>query len=355
MGSLILAAALAALSGERNTSGASEDGGPLAAASSTHTVSVEPEAVLAAVGDIRLDGPVGRAMLAHGAKAPTAGVLRWLRGDIVFGNLETAVSERGKKAAKEFTFRAQPKNLKILSEAGFTIVSLANNHSMDFGSQALLDALKALDREKIAHIGAGRNLEEARKPVFLEAGGLKIGFLALTSTFPEEHWAGRKRPGVASSETDRVSAWVREAKASCDVLVVSFHGGEQKAETPNEVQRAFGRAAIEGGADIVVGHHPHVLQAVELRGGRPILHSIGNFLFVSPTPCTRLAVIARIRLGRGGVRSIDFVPLDTWTDGRLKPARSPADIQAVRDALDRDGALTARPDFLRVVKDLQEE
>jgi poly-gamma-glutamate synthesis protein (capsule biosynthesis protein) len=335
MGALILSAALIST----------------APAVSTAPAAVEPAATLIAVGDIRLDGPVGQAILESGPQAPTAGVMPWLKGDIVFGNLETAITQRGERAAKIFNFRSHPKRLKALCAAGFTVINLANNHVMDFGAKGLLDTLKALDKEGMARVGAGKDLEEARKPVFLEAGGVKVGLLGLTSTQPEFMWARRARPGVAYSDFDRFPYWIREAKRSCDVLVVSFHGGTERAEAPNEVQRAFGRAAVDAGADIVLGHHPHVLQSVELRNGKPILYSLGNFLFVSPTPSTRLRVIARITLSRGGVRGIDFVPVEIAEDGRLKPARAPADIEWVRRVLDRDGALSARPDFLRIVED----
>jgi len=334
MGALILSFALAS------------DSVPVA--SSAPALS-EATATLVAVGDIRLDGPVGLAILEGGPQAPTAAVQRWLKGDIVLGNLETAVTERRERAVKLFNFRSHPKGLKALSASGFTVLALANNHVMDFGAKGLKDTLKALDKAGIGRVGAGRDLEEARRPVFVEAGGLKVGLLALTSTQPEFMWAGRGRPGVAYSDFARFPYWIREAKRACDVLVVVFHGGTEKAEVPNEVQRAFGRAAVDAGADIVVGHHPHVVQSVELRGEKPILYSLGNFLFVSPTPSTRLRVIARITLSRRGVRGVDLVPVEIGQDGRLKPARDPADIETVRKALDRDGALSARPDLLRLV------
>ncbi|HAH07269.1 MAG TPA: capsular biosynthesis protein [Elusimicrobia bacterium] len=311
-------------------------------------VPAEPEALLIAVGDIRLDGPVGRALERYGPLAPTEGVRPWLKGDIVLGNLEEPVTARGKPVLKLWTFRAKPDQLRTLTSGGFTLLNLANNHLGDFGERGVLDTVAALDRAGLRHTGAGRDAEEARRPVFIEANGLKVGFLSMTSALPEFIWAGRRKAGVAYSDFDRLAGWVREAKASCDVLVVSFHGGTEKADAPNEVQRSFGRAAADAGADLVVAHHPHVLQAVELRGRVPILHSLGNFLFVSPTPVTRLGVIARVRLARGGVRSVEFVPVDTWTEGRLRPWFEASD--AAFKALDADGALSAHPGLFRVLK-----
>jgi len=138
---------------------------------------------------------------------------------------------------------------------------------------------------------------------------------------------------------------VGRAKARCDVLVVSFHGGTELAADPNEIQKAVARAAIDAGADLFLGHHPHVLQPVEIYKGKPILYSLGNFLFVSPTPATRPEIVLRARLAKDGVRGLDLIPLDgNW--GRPKPA-SPETAAAARAALNRLGALDAFPELIR--------
>ncbi|MFA6092893.1 MAG: CapA family protein [Elusimicrobiota bacterium] len=322
-----------------------------AAATENTTTTPAPEAsvLLSAIGDIRLDGPVGRFSQEHGPAAVTAEALRWLKADIVFGNLEAPLTLRGEKTDKKFTFRAPPKNLDILEAAGFTILNLANNHIVDFGPVGLLDTLAALDARGFLHVGAGRNLDEARRPVIIEKNGLRVGFLALTSTHPDFAWARKERPGVAYSDFDRFPEWIRQAKSSCDVLIVSFHGGTERAELPNEIQRAFGHMAVDAGADLVLGHHPHVLQPVELYKGRIILHSIGNGLFVSPSPETRAGAIVRILLKKNGPVLADFVPVDTWSGGKLRLA--PEAAKTVTSALDRDGALTAHPELFRVLQE----
>lgn len=304
------------------------------------------EITLVATGDIRLDGPQGVLLKLMGPAALTRRVRPWLSGDIVFGNLETAVTGRGEKAEKRWNIRCPAKNLDALSEAGYTVLNLANNHVMDYGRTGLEDTLDALNERGFLHMGAGKDLGAARRPVFVEAGGLKVGFLGLTSTVPDEMWAKARKAGTAYSDFDRFPRWIREARKGCDVLVVSFHGGVEKADFPHEIQRAFGRAAVDAGADLVLGHHPHVLQPVELYKGKPILHSLGNFIFVSPTPSTRWSAIARIRLGREGVRRIEFVPVITWPP--LRPAGERGR-EAVLKALDRDGALGSRPDLFSVV------
>lgn len=317
--------------------------GAFSAGSSTSTV---PQATLAAVGDIRLDGPVGELIARLGPKHPVSQIRGLLQADIVFGNLECSLTRRGEKRPKTWNFRAPPKNLAALKEAGFGLLNLANNHSMDYGALGLLDTLRALRREGFLYIGGGRDIREAEELRVIESGGLRVGFFGFTSTFPKEAWAGRKKPGVAYSDFGRFPALIRRARRRVDVLVVSFHGGTELSPEPNEIQKAFAHAAVEAGADLVLGHHPHVLQALEVYKGAPILYSLGNFLFVSPSPETRAAVIAKAALTTRGVESIEFIPVDTnW--GRPVPAGAEGRLKAY-EALNRLGALSAYPERFRV-------
>lgn len=296
---------------------------------------------LAAVGDVRLDGPVGNIIRTKGPDAPTAGVREALAADLVLANLETPITTRGKKLPKKWNFRAPARRLRALRRAGIGLLNLANNHVMDYGTQGLLDTLAALDLAGLIHVGAGRDKDSAFEPVIAGVNGVRVGVLGATSTFPEEAWAGKRRPGVAFADPDDLARAVRKAKGRCDVLVVSFHGGTELAEEPNETQREASRAAIDAGADLVLGHHPHVVQPVEVYKGRFIAHSLGNFLFVSPAPATRWGVIARAVLSKNGVVELEFVPIDTW-HGEVRPA-PPEGAEAARRALDRYGAFAASP------------
>lgn len=313
--------------------------------------SAAPTAILVAVGDIRLDGPVARLAAAEGAAAPVAAVRDSLRGDFLLGNLECALTARGEPMDKKFTFRAPPGNAELLRAWGFTALGLANNHVMDFGPDGLSDTLGALAERGLLALGAGPDAEAARRPLILERGGLRIGLLALTSTVPESMWAARGKPGTAYADFARFPDWIRAARRDCDLLVVYFHGGTELDERPNELQRAFVRSALAAGADLVLGHHPHVLQEVEVstRTGGLAFYSLGNFLMVSPTPGTERSVIARLHLSRSGV-SAELVPVRIGWDGRVSPAE-PEDRRLIREALDRGGALSAHPDRVRLAGD----
>ena len=308
------------------------------------TAAVDVIVTLSAAGDIRLSGPIAEIARADGDDAPSKWVKSLLDADIEFANLETPITKRGTKTPKTWNFRSNPRDLKIVRAAGITVVNIANNHVWDYGLEGFLDTLKYLEKDGWTYVGGGRDRAAAEEVRLFEFEGLTVGIIGLTSTHPEAAWAGKNKPGVAYSDYDRMAGIVGRAKARCDVLVVSFHGGTELAEDANDIQKAVAHAAIDAGADLFLGHHPHVLQPIEIYKDKPILYSLGNFLFVSPTPTTRPEIIVRARLGKGGVRRLDLIPLDgNW--GRPKPA-APEIAAAARAALDRLGALEARPDLL---------
>jgi poly-gamma-glutamate synthesis protein (capsule biosynthesis protein) len=309
------------------------------------TAAPDVEVTMTAVGDIRLDGPIAAIGAKDGDAAPSAAVKDLLSADIEFANLETPVTTRGAKTPKTWNFRAKPAYLRIVKAAGFNVLNIANNHVWDYGRDGFLDTLRALEKDDWTYVGGGRDRAAAEKVRRVEFEGLTVGILGMTSTHPEQGWAGKDKPGVAYSDFNRIAEIVGRARKECDVLVVSFHGGTELADDPNDIQKAVAHAAIDAGADLFLGHHPHVLQPIELYKGKPIFYSLGNFLFVSPTPTTRPSVIARFRLGKDGVRAIDLTPVDT-NYGRPKPA-SVEFSSAARTSLDRLGALEARPDLIR--------
>lgn len=211
--------------------------------------------------------------------------------DIFMANLEFPFSERGTQAVdKQFTFRVSPSRVSILQEIGPDIVTVANNHALDYGTDALLDTCDTLDGAGILHVGAGKNMEEAKQPQIIEKNGKKIGFLGVSRVFPTGGWAaGPSHPGMFSAyDTAPVVQEIQKVKKECDYLVVYVHWGIERNTQPEAYQREMGHQYIDAGADLVVGSHPHVLQGIEPYQGKWILYSLGNFVFGSSIPETML-------------------------------------------------------------------
>lgn len=231
--------------------------------------------------------------------------------DIFMGNEEFPFSERGVPADdKQFTFRLPPGKVEIFQEMGLDIVSLANNHTLDFGTDALLDTLDTLDEAGIARVGAGRNLEEARRLKTIEVRGVTIGFLAASRVIPFYHWnAGASTPGLFTTyDPTLLLEDIEAARKQCDYLVVYVHWGEEKNNSPLDYQHTMGAQYIDAGADLVIGCHPHVLQGIEYYNGKPIVHSLGNYLFGSSIPKTALL---QVELTDEGA-SLSLVPCTSY-------------------------------------------
>lgn len=211
--------------------------------------------------------------------------------DIFMVNQEFPFTERGTAAAdKQFTFRLPHDRFHIMEEMGIDIVTLANNHILDFGEEGLLDSCGALEEAGIPYVGAGENLERAKKLETITVGGRTIGFLGTSRVYMDTSWAaGPNHPGVFSTydPTQAVEA-IKEAREQCDYLVVYVHWGVERETTPKEYQRTMGRQYIDAGADLVIGSHPHVLQPMEYYKEKPIVYSLGNFVFGSSIPNTEL-------------------------------------------------------------------
>lgn len=211
--------------------------------------------------------------------------------DIFMVNQEFPFTVRGTAAQdKQFTFRVPESRIHILKEMGVDIVTLANNHILDFGQEGLLDSCKALDEAGIARVGGGKDFKEASAVTTIIVGQKTIGFLGMSRVYMDASWAaGKDHPGVFSTyDTTWPLKAIEEARDACDYLVVYVHWGVEREETPKDYQRAMGRAYIDAGADLVVGSHPHVLQPVEEYNGKTIVYSLGNFVFGSSIPKTAL-------------------------------------------------------------------
>ncbi len=252
------------------------------------------------VGDIMLDRGVEYQILKNGQgdfKFPFLKIADYLKtADIVFGNLEGPISDKGTKVGSIYSFRDDPKAIDGLTFAGFNILSLANNHAFDYGRTALEDTFLKLKTADIDYVGAGFNASEAESPTIKTVNGTKIGFLAFTdlgSSYWQAtennsgiNWIGEEDKSSSSSALSlRESLLIQEAKKRVDVLIVSLHAGEEYKKEPTQFQIDFAKMVIDAGADLVVGSHPHVVQLNEIYPSAGsgqvgyVFYSLGNFIF----------------------------------------------------------------------------
>jgi poly-gamma-glutamate capsule biosynthesis protein CapA/YwtB (metallophosphatase superfamily) len=274
------------------------------------TLVVRP-VVLAAVGDITPGEAVAPAVAAYGAAYPWAHVGLQLRSaDLTTGNLEGAITGRGTPApAKQYHFRGPAALLNGARRyAGFDVLTVANNHALDFGAAGLADTLAAARRAGLATVGGGGNLATAREPVSFAVGGLGVAFLGYSDICPPGFAAGSSTPGVACADPSAIAADVRSARRANDVVVVFFHWGVELHASPNGRQQMLAGAAIRAGAAVVLGAHPHVLGPVSRYPHGLVAWSLGNFVFPPGSPAAARTAILRVRLGARGVTWFDLVP-----------------------------------------------
>jgi len=267
---------------------------------------------LVAAGDVLLDrGVRRRAFVADDPAWPLAGVPDILRGaDIALANLECPLTVRRTPVAKAFAFRCDPGGARLLRRAGFDALCLANNHVYDQGRAAILDTIGHLERAGVAAVGAGPNHEDACRPRVIEAGGLRVALAAFV-TLPLEGiaWApGKPMPAVADEPC--VARALRAARELADFVVVTVHWGREFEDGPDAGQLLWAEIFRRHGADLILGHHPHVIQPVDELGGKWTFYSLGNFVFDQDTPPRDLALAARVTLCPGGVRGVSLVPVE---------------------------------------------
>lgn len=259
------------------------------------------------VGDILLDSAPGRTIAAGGD--PFSNVSAILgRADAAIGNLECPVATGGQAVDKMFTFRALPATLATL-KTHIDVVSLANNHSGDYGPQALSETVQHLTTAGISYFGAGANLTEAHTAHIFERKGVRIALLGYDEFLPRWFEASDTRPGVAWSEDEQVVLDIRRARAQGATVVVPFlHWGWENEPSPSARQRDLAHILIDAGADAVVGSHPHVTQGAELYRGKPIVYSLGNFVFdLFDKPANTEAWMLKMTVDSAGV-----VEWSTW-------------------------------------------
>jgi poly-gamma-glutamate capsule biosynthesis protein CapA/YwtB (metallophosphatase superfamily) len=239
---------------------------------------------LLAVGDVNLGRHVGRVMLAGDSLFPfVAARDTFAAYDLVFANLESCLSEQGGETEhprNNLIFTGPPIGARMLRLAGITMVATANNHALDYGPRGLSETMTNLEAAGITFSGSARRAGDLYEPAVFERNGIRIAFFACTAIM-------NMRPVgwdtlVAWADTARLFPRMRVWRDSVDFLILSYHGGEEYRDRAGPEVQSFGRAAVEAGADLVLGHHPHVPYGLERRGGKVIVHSLGNFVFRQP-------------------------------------------------------------------------
>lgn len=233
--------------------------------------------------------------------------------DFFMVNQEFPFSSRGMAAEdKQYTFRLPPEKVSMFLEMGIDAVTLANNHALDFGTEALLDSCDTLDAAGILHTGAGADLVEAKKPVEAEMEGLSVGILGATRVIPEAGWAaGKHHAGMLATYDAAVTLEeIQRMRTEYDYVIVYVHWGIERDEKPQDYQRDLGQQYIDAGADLVIGSHPHVLQGIEYYKGKPIVYSLGNFVFGSSIPKTMLlrVTLPAAADGEGQKAELQLIP-----------------------------------------------
>jgi poly-gamma-glutamate synthesis protein (capsule biosynthesis protein) len=247
-----------------------------------------------------------------------SGVLRG--ADLVYCNLECPVSDRGRDLHHLYSFRADPRALKGLKAAGFTVVSEANNHAYDWGPAALVDTLGRLHTAGIRTVGAGENTLEAHHPTVVDLGEVRVAFLACVNIDPPEAAASAHHPGVAWLNIEQVARDIRFARNLADLVVVCPHWGVEYVPVPTRQQEELARKMIDAGADLVVGSHPHVVQPLVQYRGRWVAFSLGNFIFDQRDPATHRGLLLKVTVRDKKITKVARIPIEINSDCQARLA-----------------------------------
>lgn len=238
---------------------------------------VTPDLRICAVGDISFEGRLSD----QRQQTVFSEVVSYIQGcDLGIANLENPLTTQRDKIPGKCTLRGNPGWAEVLKETGINMVSLANNHMMDYGPEGLFETIRALDSAGIMHLGAGSDMEEALLPLFVKIKGRSIAFLARSSVIvTSPSYAGPSTPGVAFLETEELVVNINRCKEEADLVIVILHWGLEEYRYPAPVQVCLAGKLIDAGVDVIVGHHPHVLQGMQHLKRGIVYYSLGNFLF----------------------------------------------------------------------------
>ena len=276
-------------------------------------ITLSEEVSIAIVGDMMFGPEISRIMDKEGSMVPFAKVIQTLKdSDISYGILEGGISTGGEAIQdKEFTFRSNPSAARGLANAGFDIVSLANPHIMDYGEKGLLETMEYLSWYGVKYVGAGLNPEEARKPVIIETKGLKVAFLAyyrgseFNQIFGKENSPVPAFPLIGELEND-----IKLAKSLADIVIVSIHWGIRSGESViTERQTFYSHNFIDYGADAVFGQWLQEFQGIEIYNRKPIIHSLGNFIYGTHAKKIHFGFIIKLIISDKRLQKVELIPI----------------------------------------------
>jgi poly-gamma-glutamate capsule biosynthesis protein CapA/YwtB (metallophosphatase superfamily)/outer membrane protein assembly factor BamB len=309
-------------------SGSGTKGGPWLPAPPTVPAPLEPrlagteqtdgDAVLVFLGDVCLGRTMETLLARYGPAYPWEGLKPLLQNaDLAVANLESALTTQGKLLNKPYLIRAHPLWGQALAQGGLDLVTLANNHVFDYGSAGLDETMATLNALDIAFVGAGSSEEQARRAAVFTLNGVRVAVLAYAAA----RWNGSAdipaTDRIAWAEPALVQADVRAARDNADVVIVLLHAGTEYAAQPSSDQVAVAHAAIEAGADLVVGHHPHVTQTVERIGQGLVVYSLGDTLFDIPRSAAMQGDLLRVYVSKQGLTRAELWPF--WIENSIRP------------------------------------
>jgi poly-gamma-glutamate capsule biosynthesis protein CapA/YwtB (metallophosphatase superfamily) len=266
----------------------------------------QPRVSFCAVGDILLDRGIRRTITEHGVDYPFELVAPFINGfDLAFCNLECPVSSKGTSTGKVYCFRADTHFFAGARNAGFDVFSLANNHIIDWGLAACLDTRDLIERHGLVALGVGKTDHDARTPRIVRKNGLTFAFAAYVG----KPLAGMLTAGPARVSCEEIINEIEKVRTRVDFVIISMHWGTEYEHVPEKHQVEWAHRLIDAGADLVIGHHPHVLQSIEIYKERPILYSLGNFVFDQHKLYQRQSGVFSCVFRKGSIDSVMFHPV----------------------------------------------
>ena len=267
----------------------------------------DPTVTLMFGGNVNLSDAIG-ASAGNNYDWAFANMDEYRQADVSMVNLENPLTTSTlTNNKKQLNFKADPELVKILTAGGVDLVNLANSHAMDYEEPGLVETINTLNNAGIGHLGAGKNIKEARRPDIIEVKGQRIAYLSYYDT--DLNSADQGKAGTNPRRNNRVAEDIRALRGQVDWIIVNYHWGVELADYPGDWQIDLARFTIDQGADLVVGHHPHVLQGAEVYKGRPIVYSLGDFIFGANARSDYDTAVLKVSLKDRNMK-VEFLPVE---------------------------------------------